>query len=418
MGRAWAEHTEPRNTALATTNAVNGFSHLTLTAFRGFRDLTLEIEARPLVFTGPNGGGKTNLLEAISFLAPGSGLRSAALREVDCRLPANSTTGARAWAVHARYQGRRGEYKLGTGRDPKEDGADEGSARDRRLCRIEGSNAKTQAAFAEILSILWLTPSMDRIFVERTSVRRRFMDRLATGLHPEHPSRVSAYEQAMRDRARILRGDGPAMDRAERDRWLGGLEAEMAAQAVAITASRLETAEALNAAMAEAVGPFPRADLAIDGAVEQSLEDRSALQAEDLLRERLAAARDGDAASGITQWGAHRSDLAVTFHGKALGNASLDAAAASTGEQKALLISILLSQARLQRARRGEAPVLLLDEVAAHLDPERRKHLYAEVLALESQAWFTGTEVDLFRPLREAAQFFTLRDARALRDVA
>ena len=418
MGRAWAEHTEPRNTALATTNAVNGFSHLTLTAFRGFRDLTLEIEARPLVFTGPNGGGKTNLLEAISFLAPGSGLRSAALREVDCRLPANSTTGARAWAVHARYQGRRGEYKLGTGRDPKEDGADEGSARDRRLCRIEGSNAKTQAAFAEILSILWLTPSMDRIFVERTSVRRRFMDRLATGLHPEHPSRVSAYEQAMRDRARILRGDGPAMDRAERDRWLGGLEAEMAAQAVAIAASRLETAEALNAAMAEAVGPFPRADLAIDGAVEQSLEDRSALQAEDLLRERLAAARDGDAASGITQWGAHRSDLAVTFHGKALGNASLDAASASTGEQKALLISILLSQARLQRARRGEAPVLLLDEVAAHLDPERRKHLYAEVLALESQAWFTGTEVDLFRPLREAAQFFTLRDARALRDVA
>jgi DNA replication and repair protein RecF len=412
-----AEVTDPSSTA--QTNAVNGFSHLTLTAFRGFRDFTLEIEARPLVFTGPNGGGKTNLLEAVSYLAPGSGLRSASLREVDCRLPANNGSAARAWAVHARYRGRQGEYKLGTGRDPKEElGEDDGNGRDRRLCRIEGSNAKTQAAFAEILSILWLTPSMDRIFVERTSVRRRFMDRLATGLHPEHPSRVSAYEQAMRDRARILRGDGPAMDRTERDRWLGGLEAEMAAQAVAIAASRLETAEALNAAMADAVGPFPRAALAIAGAVEQSLADRSALQAEDLLRERLAAARDGDAASGITQWGAHRSDLAVSFHGKALGVAPLDAASASTGEQKALLISILLSQARLQRARRGEAPVLLLDEVAAHLDPERRKHLYAEVLALESQAWFTGTEADLFRPLREAAQFFTLRDARALRDVA
>jgi DNA replication and repair protein RecF len=398
---------------------VNGFSHLTLTAFRGFRDFTLEIEARSLVFTGPNGGGKTNLLEAISFLSPGSGLRSAALREVDCRLPANNGTGARAWAVHARYQGCRGEFKLGTGRDPKDElGEAEANTRDRRLCRIEGSNAKTQAAFAEILSILWLTPSMDRIFVERTSARRRFMDRLATGLHPEHPSRVSAYEQAMRDRARILRGDGPAMDRVERDRWLGGLEAEMAAQAVAIAASRLETAEALNAAMADAVGPFPRADLAIDGAVEQSLADRSALQAEDLLRERLAAARDSDAAAGVTQWGAHRSDLAVSFPGKTLGSAVLDAASASTGEQKALLISILLSQARLQRARRGEAPVLLLDEVAAHLDPERRKHLYAEVQALESQAWFTGTEADLFRPLREAAQFFTLRDARALRDVA
>jgi DNA replication and repair protein RecF len=409
---------------LATTNAVNGFSHLTLTAFRGFRDFTLEIEARSLVFTGPNGGGKTNLLEAISYLAPGSGLRSATLREVDCRLPANNGSGARAWAVHARYQGRHGEFKLGTGRDPKEELgtkgelSDESNGRDRRLCRIEGSNAKTQAAFAEILSILWLTPSMDRIFVERTSARRRFMDRLATGLHPEHPSRVSAYEQAMRDRARILRGDGPAMDRPERDRWLGGLEAEMAAQAVAIAASRIETAEALNAAMAQAVGPFPCADLAMDGAVEVSLQDRSALQAEDLLRERLAAARDGDAASGVTQWGAHRSDLAVSFHGKTLGSAVLDAASASTGEQKALLISILLSQARLQRARRGEAPVLLLDEVAAHLDPERRKHLYTEVLALESQAWFTGTEAELFRPLREAAQFFTLRDARALRDVA
>jgi len=405
---------------------VNGFSHLTLTAFRGFREFSLEIEARSLVFTGPNGGGKTNLLEAISFLAPGSGLRSASLREVDCRLPANNGTSARAWAVHARYQGRQGEFKLGTGRDPKEElapkgelgGESETNTRDRRLCRIEGSNAKTQAAFAEIVSILWLTPSMDRIFVERTSARRRFMDRLATGLHPEHPSRVSSYEQAMRDRARILRGEGPAMDRAERDRWLGGLEAEMAAQGVAIAASRLETAEALNAAMAEAVGPFPRADLAIDGAVEQSLADRPALEAEDLLRARLAASRDGDAASGITQCGTHRSDLAVTFHGKALGSAALDAASASTGEQKALLIAILLSQARLQRARRGEAPVLLLDEVAAHLDPERRKHLYAEVLALESQAWFTGTEAELFRPLREAAQFFTLRDARALRDVA
>jgi DNA replication and repair protein RecF len=415
-----AEHTDPRNTA--TTNAVNGFSHLSLSAFRGFRDFTLEIEARPLVFTGPNGGGKTNLLEAISFLAPGAGLRSASLREVDCRLPANNSTGVRAWAVHARYRGRHGEFGLGTGRDPKdelaENGESESSGRDRRLCRIEGSPAKTQAAFAEILSILWLTPSMDRIFVERTSARRRFMDRLATGLHPEHPSRVSAYEQAMRDRARILRGDGPAMDRAERDRWLGGLEAEMAAQAVAIAASRLETAEALNAAMAEAVGPFPRADLAIDGAVEQSLAERPALEAEDLLRARLAASRDTDAASGITQCGTHRSDLAVTFQGKALGSMALDAASASTGEQKALLIAILLAQARLQRARRGEAPVLLLDEVAAHLDPERRKHLYAEVLALESQAWFTGTEAELFRPLREAAQFFTLRDARALRDVA
>jgi DNA replication and repair protein RecF len=390
--------------------------HLALTAFRNFRQLTLELEPRPLVLTGPNGAGKSNLLEAISYLAPGSGMRSASLREADCRHLDNTTT-YRAWAIHARYNGRQGEFALGTGRDPREESAEE-TSRDRRLCRIEGSPARSQAAFAEILSILWLTPSMDRIFVERSSLRRRFLDRLVAGLHPEHPSRVSAYEQAMRERARVLRGDGPAVERTERDRWLSGVEAEMAGHAVAIAAARMETADALNAAMDEAIGPFPRADLAIDGSVELSLQERPALEAEDQLRDRLAAARDADAASGITQWGTHRSDLKAAFRGRRLGAAALDAAEASTGEQKALLISILLSQGRLSRARRGEAPLLLLDEVAAHLDPDRRRHLYKEVVALGSQAWFTGTETELFRPLREAAQFFTIIDSQVSRDAA
>jgi DNA replication and repair protein RecF len=419
---------------LQTTGAAAGISHLTLSAFRNFRDLTLELEAGaggfgPLVFTGPNGSGKTNLLEAISFLAPGSGLKGAGLREVDCRHPGNHGAGAppgipgsRAWAVHARYRGRLGEFALGTGRDPREEAMENGEAeassgRERRLCRIEGSTAKSQAALAEILSVFWLTPSMDRLFVERASLRRRFLDRLATGLHADHPARISAYEQAMRERAKILRGDGPLADRAEQDRWLGGLEAEMAAQAVAIAAARLETVDALNAAMAEAVGPFPRADLAVDGTVELSLRDGPALEAEDLLRSRLAAARDGDAASGITQWGTHRSDLAVGFIGRELGRTTLRAAEASTGEQKALLIAILLAQARLVLARRGEAPVLLLDEVAAHLDPERRRHLYAEILALKAQTWFSGTESELFRPLRGTAQFFTIRESRVTPDL-
>jgi DNA replication and repair protein RecF len=412
---------------LETTGATGGISHLTLSAFRNFRDLTLELDVgpsglSPLVFTGPNGSGKTNLLEAISFLAPGSGLKSAGLREVDCRHPGNlGATGTRAWAVHARYRGRLGESALGTGRDPRESATEPGEAepsggRERRLCRIEGSPAKSQAALAEILSVSWLTPSMDRLFVERASLRRRFLDRLTTGLHPEHPSRVSAYEQAMRERAKILRGDGPVADSAEQGRWLSGIEAEMAAQAVAIAAARLETVEALNAAMAEAVGPFPRADLAADGTVELSLQTLPALGAEDLLRARLAASRDSDAGSGITQWGTHRSDLAVSFLGRELGRTPLRAAEASTGEQKALLIAILLSQARLVLARRGEAPVLLLDEVAAHLDPDRRRHLYAEILALKAQTWFSGTEAELFRPLRGAAQFFTIRESRISRD--
>jgi DNA replication and repair protein RecF len=403
------------------SSAANGISHLSLTAFRNFRELSLEIERRPLVMTGPNGAGKSNILEAISFLAPGSGMRSAGLREVDCRHLDNvspmGSPGGRAWAVHARYSGRQGAFALGTGRDPREDTADE-AARDRRLCRIEGTPARSQAAFAEILSVLWLTPSMDRIFVERSSLRRRFLDRLVAGLHPDHPSRVSAYEQAMRERARVLRGDAPAVERSERDRWLSGVEAEMAGHAVAIAAARMETADALNAAMDEAVGPFPRADLAIDGVVELSLLERPALEAEDLLRDRLAAARDGDTAGGITQWGTHRSDLKAVFRGRQLGAAALDAAEASTGEQKALLLSILMSQARLSRARRGESPLLLLDEVAAHLDPDRRRYLYKEVVALGAQAWFTGTETELFRPLREAAQFFTITDSQVSRDAA
>ena len=417
MGRAWAEPDRSPTVAIVETGATNGISHLSLTAFRNFRELSLELEPRPLVLTGPNGGGKSNLLEAVSYLAPGSGLRSAGLREVDCRHQDNAPTNARAWAVHARYSGRQGSFALGTGRDPREETADE-TLRDRRLCRIEGAPARSQAAFAEILSILWLTPSMDRLFVERSSLRRRFLDRLVAGLHPEHPARVSAYEQAMRERARVLRGEAPSVDRTERDRWLSGVEAEMAGHAVAIAAARLETTDALNAGMDEAVGPFPRADLAIDGSVELSLAERPALEAEDLLRERLAGARDADAASGVTQWGTHRSDLKAAFRGRRLGAAPLDASDASTSEQKALLISILLSQARLGRARRGEAPVLLLDEVAAHLDPERRRHLYKEVTALGAQAWFTGTETDLFRPLREAAQFFTITDSQVGRDAA
>jgi DNA replication and repair protein RecF len=416
LGRAWADPERSPSVAILDTGAANGISHLSLTAFRNFRELSLEIERRPLVMTGPNGAGKSNILEAISYLAPGSGLRSAGLREVDCRHLDNVSSG-RAWAVHARYSGRQGAFALGTGRDPREDSADE-TARDRRLCRIEGNPARSQAAFAEILSILWLTPSMDRIFVERSSLRRKFLDRLVAGLHPDHPSRVSAYEQAMRERSRVLRGDGPAVERTERDRWLSGVEAEMAGHAVAIAAARMETAEALNAAMDEAVGPFPRADLAIDGAVELSLKERPALEAEDLLRERLIAAREGDTASGITQWGTHRSDLKAAFRGRTLGTAVLAAAEASTGEQKALLLSILMSQARLSRARRGETPLLLLDEVAAHLDPDRRRYLYKEVVALGAQAWFTGTETELFRPLREAAQFFTITDSQVSRDAA
>jgi DNA replication and repair protein RecF len=228
---------------------------------------------------------------------------------------------------------------------------------------------------------------------------------------------VASYEQAMRERARLLRGEGPSAPGGDMNAWLGGLEAEMAAQAIAIAAARLDACASLNAAMAEAIGPFPQAELAIAGAVEASLDSMPALQAEDLLRTRLAAARGTDGESGITQWGTHRSDLVVTLVGRHLGGTALRAGDCSTGEQKALLVAIILAEARLSTKRRGEAPVLLLDEVAAHLDRHRRDALFAELQALQAQCWLTGTERETFQSLDGWAQFMTAGDGRLIPDM-
>jgi DNA replication and repair protein RecF len=284
------------------------------------------------------------------------------------------------------------------------------------MSRLNGANLRSQAGFAEILTVLWLTPQMDRLFSEAAASRRRFLDRLVYGLDPAHAARVAAYEQAMRERARILRGEAPMASGTDLNAWLSGLESEMAAQAVAIAAARLDAVASLNAAMAEAIGPFPQAELAVAGSVEESLGSMSALQAEDVLRERLAAARGSDADSGITQWGTHRSDLVVTLAGRHLGGTPLRAGDCSTGEQKALLIAIILAEARLSTRRRGEAPVILLDEVAAHLDRQRREALFAELQALSAQCWLTGTERDIFQPLDGWAQFMTAGDGRLLPD--
>ncbi len=393
--------------------AATGFAHLTLTAFRNFRELSIELEPAPVVLTGRNGAGKSNLLEAISFLAPGAGMRNAALGEVDCRGNSNQAGGP-AWAVHGLYAGRRGEFGLGTGRDPL---GPSQTGRERRVSRVNGAPARSQAAFAEILTVLWLTPQMDRLFSDAASSRRRFLDRLVYGLDPNHAARIGAYEQAMRERAKILRGEVPETGSEDRAAWLSGLEGEMAAQAVAIAAARLDAATRLNEAMAEAVGPFPRAGLAADGAVEAWLGEIPALEAEERLKQRLADTRQSDAAAGTTQWGAHRCDLGVVYLGRQLGSQPLLAAECSTGEQKSLLIAILLAQARLLRNLRGEAPVLLLDEVVAHLDAERRAYLFGEILGLGAQPWLTGTEAELFRPLRNRAQFFTVSEARLNRDL-
>ncbi len=425
------------------TNVAHGLSYLSLTSFRTYREVSfdtgLDKGLGAVVLTGRNGAGKTNLLEAISYLAPGSGLRQATIAEIESRQPGNHPTGNHlagnhpagnhpttsvhpedfgrqggiAWAIHGRYFGLGGEHALGTGRDPLSFAQ---SGRERRVSRLNGAAMRSQAGFAEILTVLWLTPQMDRLFSEAAASRRRFLDRLVYGLDPTHAARVASYEQAMRERARILRGEAPMAGATDLGAWLSGLESEMAAQATAIAAARLDAVASLNAAMAEAIGPFPQAELAVTGFVEESLSTLSALQAEDLLRDRLVAARGPDADNGVTQWGTHRSDLVVTLAGRHLGGAPLRANDCSTGEQKALLIAIILAEARLSTRRRGEPPVILLDEVAAHLDKARREALFAELQALSAQCWLTGTERDIFQPLQGWAQFMTAGDGRLQSD--
>jgi DNA replication and repair protein RecF len=365
-------------------------TRLALTDFRSYASARLAADDRPVVLTGPNGAGKTNLLEALSFLAPGRGMRRAKLAEIDRRAPAGA---AGAWTVAATVATPQGPVQIGTGRDATSDSGE------RRLLRIDGAAAKSQAALAEYLSLVWLTPQMDRLFLEGSAPRRRFLDRLVYGFDPAHAARVAAYEQAMRERARLLR-DGPA-DAA----WLQALEQRMAEHGIAVAAARREVTARLDAACRAAEGPFPAARLALTGEVEHWLDEKPALAVEEELRSRLAASRRLDGESGATTVGPHRGDLAVSH-----GGTGMAAAQCSTGEQKALLIAVLLAQARLQTALRGMAPVMLLDEVTAHLDAKRRAALFAEIAGLGAQAWLTGTDPGLFAELERSAQFFGVAD--------
>jgi DNA replication and repair protein RecF len=368
-----------------------GVTRLVLTDFRNYSEARLTLDTAPVVLSGPNGAGKTNLLEGVSFLAPGRGLRGAKLTEIDRRPAGERDHIANGWAVAAVVETRRGAYRVGTGRDA--------AAGERRVIRIDGEPARGQAVLGERLGLAWLTPSMDRLFTDGPSGRRRFLDRLALGLDPAHAAHVAAYEHALRERARLLR-DGPA-----ESAWLSALEEVMAERGVAVAAGRREAVERLDRACAEAEGPFPRARLKLVGTVEEWLEAMPALAAEERLAAALAAKRQSDAQTSNTSIGPHRSDLAVVLAAKGIA-----AELASTGEQKALLISIILAHARLQRTVRGEPPVLLLDEIAAHLDASRRTALFEALLSLDSQVWLTGTDEALFAPLRGEAQFLSVRE--------
>jgi DNA replication and repair protein RecF len=370
-------------------------ARVSLSDFRSYDRVVVESDARPLVLTGPNGAGKTNLLEAVSLLTPGRGLRRARLEELGRRGAA-----APAWAVAAEVMTPDGPRSLGTGRD----GARPEAAGERRVVKVDGDFARSQQVLSEILHMVWLTPQMDGLFRDGASARRRFLDRLVYGFDPAHAGRIAAYEQSLRQRARLLKsrqGDGT---------WLDGLEQGLAERGVAIAAARRELVSRLNQACAAGVGPFPRAAVAVAGEVEDWLAAMPALSAEETLRDRLAETRARDTEGGGAAVGPHRSDLAVSYL-----ESGLSAAQCSTGEQKALLLSIVLAHGRLLTLERGAAPILLLDEVAAHLDAARRAALFDELLALGAQAWLTGTDAEFFAELGDAAQFFEVREARVRR---
>ncbi len=369
---------------------------LSLTDFRCYARLRLDIEAQPVVLTGPNGAGKTNLLEALSFLSPGRGLRRARLAEIDRRERGADT--AAPWAVAAVLESGRGRVNLGTGHE-----AAEGKSTERRVVRIDGHPARGQKDLAQYLSLVWLTPDMDRLFMEGSSSRRRFVDRLVYGFHPDHAGEVAAYETVMRERGRLL-ADGSA-DAA----WLDALEDGMARHGVAIAAARAEVIRRLDSAAAERTGPFPVPRLVLTGEVDAWLGEMPAVAVEDRVRDALRAGRSHDAAQGGAACGAHRTDLLVTYVAK-----DRPARDCSTGEQKALLLSILLAMARELRGERGEAPLLLLDEVVAHLDGARRAALFDEICDLGAQAWLTGTDDELFAGLRGRARFFRVLDATVM----
>lgn len=386
--------------ARASDHAV---TRLTLTEFRCYAALRLDIEPTPVILTGPNGAGKTNLLEAVSLMVPGRGLRRAKLADI------TRNHSPRPWGVAARVQTPRGAIEIGTAieapqsadkNSPSEDDSD-GAAdmiSQRRLVKIDGA-LTPQSALARAISITWLVPQMDRLFTESAGGRRRFFDRLAYGFDPDHAKRLSAYERVLRQRSRLLK------DGVRDDRWLAALEETMAEHAVAVGATRRDTLARLESGFAMAQGAFPGARLDLDGWVESALKHDPALTVEIALRERWATLRETDAAAGRASIGVHRTDVLVWHDSK-----GTPAAQCSTGEQKALLIAIVLAQARVLSARQGHAPILLLDEVVAHLDEQRRETLFSELLAMGTQAWLSGTDPGQFAGLRERSQFIHVAD--------
>lgn len=377
-----------------------GVKQIRLTNFRSYdaMNLVLDDALEPVILTGHNGAGKTNVLEAVSFLTAGKGLRGARLADVAKRtgddllvadgdvikLPAR-------WSVSAKVQTINGEVQIGTG---TVDGAE------RRQIRIDGTPVSKQATLGEVFRCLWLTPAQDRLFCGDPASRRRFLDRLVQAFDPTHATRTSEYNVAFKQWSHLLR-EG-RYDTA----WLSALEKQMALSGVAIAASRLDIAQRISGYLQEPIaGLFPCPDISLTGIVEQALQNKPAVLVEQEFADILARSRKNYADGGSVS-GPHTADFKVNHRQK-----NMDASLCSTGEQKALLISIILAQMKAQMNEQGLCPILLMDEVAAHLDVKRRNELFDILHALPAQVWMTGTDVASFSHLTGRAQFFDVEES-------
>src|SRR5215471_10666815 len=369
---------------------------LALTHFRNYRSASLEARTDTVVLVGPNGAGKTNCLEAISLLSPGRGLRRATLEDVA------DNQGDGSWAVSAEIEGALGLATLGTGIDAPQ--GEEGGVS--RRCRIDREPVTSASAFGDHVRMVWLTPAMDGLFMGAASERRRFFDRLVLAIDSEHSSRISALERSLRSRNRLLEV------RNYDDHWCDAIERETAELAVAVAATRGQTAakltEMLNARAQSSA--FPSAQIALDGWMENALLSEPATAVEDRYRQILRDNRPRDAIAGRTTDGPHLTDLQVVYAPK-----NMPARDASTGEQKALLIGLVLAHATLVAEMTGIVPLLLLDEVVAHLDPNRRAALFDELAKLGAQVWMTGADPAAFAGIGSSGEVFDVEAGKIAR---
>ena len=367
---------------------------LSLTNFRNYDALTLGLGPEPVVLVGANGSGKTNILEAVSLLAPGQGLRQAPFPD----LARNGGDGG--WTVAARVHTSFGAVDLGTGLSAAE--------RAGRIVRIDGEAKSGSGALADYVEMVWVTPATDGLFTGPGTERRRFLDRLILCFDTAHRTRAGKFERAMAQRNRLL------SDGVTSSAQLDGLEIVMAETGIALAAARAEAVAALAAVTSRRrernpESPFPWSSIALEGTIDRDLAQQAAVDVEDGYVAELRDTRLRDRGAGRTLSGPHRTDLIVSH-----GPKTMPARLCSTGEQKALLLGLVLAHAELVAERRnGVAPMLLLDEIAAHLDVARRAALFAELLRLGTQAWMTGTDPEAFSALVGSAQFWTVDAGRA-----